>query len=113
MMKNTILVLLIGFVLVAIQSCGDVGYEECTFSPRYVQECEPPNGEDNGVNCIITAHPECGSACIKYQNSEPFCSNTCETDADCHDGGLCIEFAKNCDNDGYNCDRYCVADFAL
>jgi len=92
----------------------DENYAACAFAVDYNDECNvsEPEGEEEssqGINCVITEHPQCDDGiCVRYQGSSPFCSMACLGDDDCPGGGVCQEFAKGCDESGEHCNHYCV-----
>jgi hypothetical protein len=88
-------------------------YMACSFAVDYNTECntqETTEGEtQQGINCVITQHPQCDDGiCVRYQGSNAFCSMACVTTDDCPGNGICEEFAKGCDENGENCNHYCV-----
>jgi hypothetical protein len=112
-MKNTKVIALIitGLVLSATGCLSDDAYLECKLSPSMVTACGAGETDNGGVNCVITEHPQCvDGICISYQGNDAFCSLACLTSDDCPEGGVCIEFAKGCDQNGENCAHYCVKD---
>jgi len=89
-------------------------YMACSFAVDYNTECNTQEGDEGdettqGINCVITQHPQCDDGiCVRYQGSTPFCSMACVTTDDCPGDGVCEEFAKGCDENGENCNHYCV-----
>ena len=99
----------------ALSGClDDENYAACAFAVDYNAECNTQTVDEEdetqqGINCVITQHPQCDDGiCVRYQGSDPFCSMACITADDCPAGGICEEFAKGCDDNGENCDHYCV-----
>lgn len=85
----------------------DEPYGACEFPPSYNKLCETT--EDEGVNCVNTAHPQCPEGiCIRFKGSDGFCTIPCKKNSDCPESGVCEEFARHCDAVGANCDKYCI-----
>jgi hypothetical protein len=99
----------ISFLLLAalFAGCLDVpDYESCGFPPVESELCianaaDPAEVElkKSASNCVIE-QPQCPeNFCVSFHGSSGFCSMTCETDGDCPDGGLCKEFAFDCNGE--------------
>lgn len=104
------------FVTVLLGGCDlTEPYESCGFPPVEEGLCILSDGDTEEVaqkksasNCVIE-QPQCPeNHCVSFHGSSGFCSETCEDDADCPEGGVCKEFAFGCDDEG-NCLRLCVA----
>jgi hypothetical protein len=116
MNKTLFTALLLVMVAFTLGACvEDEPYGECQFFPSAQKECNVVTNDDGettqGINCVISEHPQCEvGICIRYEGSDPFCSEPCKKDSECPDGGTCIEFARGCDSDGINCNKYCISD---
>jgi len=99
-------------------------YETCAFPKDKADYCIVQSGDTDeekaakqAANCYTDQHPQCPSGyCVNYHGSSPFCSDQCEDDSDCEEGGKCREFALDCvtDDEGNTvCPRLCVKKSAL
>lgn len=89
-------------------------YESCGFPPEQGNLCILSSADSEEVavkksasNCVIE-QPQCPeNFCVSFRGSAGFCSETCEDDLDCPEGGSCKEFAFGCEEDG-SCRKLCV-----
>ena len=113
-LTNSLIVTILLASMLGLSGClDDENYMACAFAVEYSAECNVPDDDggdtQKGINCVISEHPQCDDGtCIRYQGSGGFCSMACLTDDDCPGGGACEEFAKGCDENGENCNRYCI-----
>lgn len=113
---RTLTITLLGIATLGLTAVGcldDENYAACAFAVDFDHECNVPEDEEGettqGINCVITQHPQCDDGiCVRYQGSSPFCSMACLVSDDCPGNGVCEEFAKGCDENGENCNHYCV-----
>ena len=100
---------MLAFLLLAVTIGGCAltePYESCGFPPTEDGLCVASAGDPEEVavkksssNCVIE-QPQCPSNfCVSFHGSSGFCSEPCEEDADCADGGACKEFAFDCNGE--------------
>jgi len=85
-------------------------YESCGFPPVESELCVASGDDTDEVtlkksasNCVVQ-QPQCPeNFCVSFHGSSGFCSETCEEDHDCPEGGTCKEFAFDCNLDGSPC----------
>ncbi|NUN12072.1 MAG: hypothetical protein HUU55_00395 [Myxococcales bacterium] len=59
-------------------------------------------------SCAVTQHPQCpNDICLTWAGSKSFCSETCDTDADCPAASSCLQYGIDPATGGYK-DKYCV-----
>lgn len=86
--------------LLAFVSLGGCDEEEffraCPLSQRIVDVCEAES-TSTAITCVVEDHPLCDEkVCASWKDSEPFCSRTCNVNADCPEGSTCevyLDFA--------------------
>ena len=94
--------IIVGVALaVLLAACEtEVPYRECVFDSQLEKYCYE-SGSFGKLTCVADNHPDCvDRVCLSYQGSTYFCSQSCETDADCPRDGCCALFLN---------ERYCVA----
>lgn len=95
-------------------------YESCPMTQKMIDDCKQSliattcsaQETECYISCKVVGHPHCqgkGAACMilnhrevgetdTYQSSSPFCTISCEKDADCPGDARCLKFI-----DGFNC----------
>lgn len=102
------LVLLLGIAFVG-SACNDDLYASCVLDATSPDPAVASCGSNDGPSrsCVVENYVSCETrACGRFGGSDPFCTRTCGTDADC-DGGRCVEFVFQ---SGVN---YCVEEAIL
>ena len=85
---------LIAAVLLAVGCVDDFG-TACDFpvTPEVEAACGPDRdelGNESVATCVDPINADCESRlCIQHEGSSPFCSEVCDTDADCPSESTC------------------------
>lgn len=104
-MRRIVSMVLLSCLIVGVTSCEtDETFPTCVMDPCLYEQCSE-QAED--VGSAVTAysckvlHPQCDDGiCLVWQGSGPFCTMSCQSDADCPEGATCLELLKD--------DAYCV-----
>ena len=99
---------LCSLLLTLISYSCDTGFgEPCTLpaGDAVQQACSSPpvdNGDENGTSqsasatCALDNFPGCSTfLCLKYRDSNPYCSLRCQNSSQC-DGGVCCPLVGDC-----------------
>jgi hypothetical protein len=84
----------LGLASLALAGCdGPPGpFEPCPLSQSILNVCAE-DAEGTVITCVVESHPMCTDGiCASWEGSEPFCSNPCDTDADCPSGSACLDY---------------------
>lgn len=92
--------------LVALGGCEDDFGTRCTLPAKVQDACRGQGSSSSGmqsrVNCVMDENLDCSSRlCVVFQDSDPFCSVSCTTQADCPGDSRCEPFSITDDSDLY------------
>jgi len=76
-------------------------YADCELDDEVTKQgvCDGTGG--GKASCVVTKHPHCTSGiCLSYFGTSSVCTDQCQADSDCAEGGFCWTFADK--------ERYCV-----
>ncbi len=72
-------------------SAEDIG-DPCPLSEAIEAACQEEQ-DTTTYTCVVAEHPSCNEqVCAAWGSAEPFCSRTCETDAECPGSYTCEDY---------------------
>ncbi len=66
-------------------------FEPCPLSQSILNACAE-DAEGTVITCVVARHPMCAEGvCASWEGSDSFCSQVCDTHADCPAGSSCLD----------------------